>query len=100
MRDTNKEWYRRMKTLTKNALRYYKEHWGILIIKYRSFWGRYVFVLEEQSNRCKVYVGRGIYEMVKEGSKLTVGEINGQLVNIRPGFCKNTGEKSAKDRKE
>ena len=69
--------------------KHYSEHRGILVKKYRSFFGKYVFVMDENGVPSKVYVGRCIYEDAKIGSKLTVGEINHKLVNIRPGICIN-----------
>lgn len=65
----------------------YKEHRGILAKKYRSVFGKYVFIIEESDSRAKVYVGKCIYEGTELGSELTVGEIDGKLVNIRPGVC-------------
>ena len=50
------------------------------------------FVIEDNNIRSKVYVGRCIYADTKLGSKLTVGEINRKLINIRPGICKNSDE--------
>ena len=67
----------------------YTEHRGSLINKYRNFWGKYVFVVDEDGKKSKVYVGRCIYEDAELGSRLTIGEINRKLVNIRPGICKN-----------
>ena len=75
-----------------NIKKHYKEHRGILIKKYRSVFGKYVFVIEENNIRSKVYVGKCIYADTKLGSKLTVGEINRKLINIRPGICKNSDE--------
>ena len=67
----------------------YKEHRGSLIKKYRNVLGKYVFVIDENGKKSKVYVGKCIYEDAKLGSQLTIGEINRKLVNIRPGICKN-----------
>ena len=69
-----------------------KEHLGSLIKKYRNFFGKYVFVVDESGEKSKVYVGKCIYEATKLGSKLTIGEINRKLVNIRLGICKNNDE--------
>lgn len=70
----------------------YKEHRGVLIRKYQDFWGRFVFVIEEENIKSKIYVGKGLYQNIKVGSKLTVGELNRKLINIRPGICKNGDE--------
>lgn len=70
----------------------YKEHRGILIEKYRSVLGKYVFVIDENGETSKVYVGKCIYENTKLGSMLTIGEINRRLINIRPVICKNNDE--------
>ena len=67
----------------------YKEHRGSLIKKYRSIFGKYVFVIDGNGKKAKVYVGKCIYEGTKLGSILTIGEINRKLINIRPGICKN-----------
>ena len=60
--------------------------------KYRSVLGKYVFVVDENSEKSKVYVGKCIYEDSKLGSILTIGEINRKLINIRPGICKNNDD--------
>ena len=70
----------------------YKEHRGCLIKKYRSVFGKYVFVVDENGEKSKVYVGKCIYEDTKLGSILTIGEINCKLINIRPGICKNNDD--------
>ena len=70
----------------------YKEHRGCLIKKYRSVFGKYVFVIDENGEKSKVYVGKCIYQDTKIGFILTVGEINRKLINIRPGICKNNDE--------
>lgn len=70
----------------------YKEHRGSLIKKYRTFFGKYVFVIDENNKKSKVCVGKSIYEDTKLGSKLTIGEINRKLINIRHGICKNNDE--------
>lgn len=67
----------------------YREHRGVLVKKYRSLLGKYVFVIEENNIKSKVYVGRMLFENVEIGSPLTVGVINSKLVNIRPGICEN-----------
>ena len=82
-----------MKTFKQLQLDYvhknYKEHRGNLIKKYRNVLGKYVFVIDENGEKSKVYVGKCIYEDTKLGSILTIGEINRKLINIRPGICKN-----------
>ena len=70
----------------------YKEHRGSLIKKYHNVFGKYIFVIDENGNKSKVYVGKCIYEDTKLGAKLTIGEINRKLINIRPGICKNIDE--------
>ena len=70
----------------------YKEHRGSLIKKYRNVFGKYVFVIDENGEKSKVYVGKCIYDDTELGSKLTVGEISRKLINIRPGICKNNDE--------
>lgn len=67
----------------------YNEHRGVLIKKYCTVFGKYVFVIDENGKKSKVYVGKGIYEDTKLYSELTVGEINRRLVNIRFGICEN-----------
>ena len=75
-----------------NIEKNYKEHRGSLTKKYRSVFGKYVMVIDENGEKTKVYVGKCIYEDTKLGSILTIGEINRKLINIRPGICKNTDE--------
>ena len=75
-----------------NIEKNYKEHRGCLIKKYRSVFGKYVMVIDENGEKSKVYVGKCIYEDTKLGSILTIGEINRKLINIRPGICNNTDE--------
>lgn len=67
----------------------YKEYRGVLVRKYRDFFGRYVFVIDEKGIQGKVRVGKWIYLDTELGTKLTVGVLDGKLVNIRPGICKN-----------
>ena len=75
-----------------NIKKNYKEHRGCLIKKYRSVFGKYAMVIDENGEKSKVYVGKCIYEDIKVGAKLTIGEINHKLINIRPGVCKNNDE--------
>jgi len=72
-----------------NINKYYKEHCGSLIKKYRSVFGKYIFVVDENGKKSKVNVGKFIYQDTKLGSILTIGEINGKLINIRSDICKN-----------
>ena len=72
--------------------KHYKEHRGVLIKKYRNLFGKYIFIIDENVNTSKIYVGKCIYEDTKVGAKLTIGEIERKLVNIHPGICKNTDE--------
>ena len=72
--------------------RAYKDHRGIIAQKYRSFFGNYIVVIEDKAGRTKLYVGQGFYEHVAIGSKWTIGEMNGFVINMRPGFCKDTGD--------
>ncbi len=69
--------------------KHYNEHRGILIKKYRNLFGKYVFVIDENKKTSKIYVGKCIYEDTKLGAKLTIGEIERKLINIRPDICKN-----------
>ena len=70
----------------------YNDYQGFLIRKYKSFFGKYVFVIEQDSNTVKFYVGKGIFDSVAVGSKLTVGLLGKKLINIRPGFCNSVSE--------
>ncbi|MBQ5321419.1 MAG: hypothetical protein J6K88_05140 [Oscillospiraceae bacterium] len=70
----------------------YKEHRGILIRKYRTFFGKHIFVVDENGLQSKIYVGKCIFDDTELGTKLTIGELNQKLINIRPGFCKNTDQ--------
>lgn len=70
----------------------YKDHKGIIVDKYCSFLRKYVIVIEDKSGITKLYVGRGLYEHVQIGSKWTIGEMNGYVINFRPGFCKTTDD--------
>ena len=64
----------------------YREHSGFLIKKYRNFWGAYVFVINEDETNYKIRVGKGLFDEVRQGSQITVGERNGKLINIRVAF--------------
>lgn len=68
----------------------YREHRGAVVRKYRDFFGRYVLVIEEKGELNKVRVGKYIYLDTVLGDKLTVGVMDGKLINIRPGIRKNT----------
>ena len=70
----------------------YKETRGVLIRKYRSVLGQYVFVLDENGVKSKVRVGKMIYLEAELNTKWTIGHIDGKLINIRPGFCENIDE--------
>ena len=72
--------------------RNYKEVRGVLIKKYRNILGKYVFVLEENGAKTKIFIGKGLYERTELGTKWTIGHIHRQIINIRPGFCKNPGD--------
>ena len=68
----------------------YVEYRGVVVRKYRDFWGRYVLVIDEKGVPHKVRVGKWIYMDTELGAKLTVGVLDGKLINIRPGICKKS----------
>ncbi len=65
----------------------YKDIQGVLVKKYRNIFGKYIFVIEENGIKTKITVGKSIHKNTKVGTKWTIGHMNGQLINIRPGFC-------------
>ena len=67
----------------------YKEVRGILFKKYRNIVGKYIFVMDENGKKTKIFVGRALFDKAELNSKWTMGHIDGRLINIRPGFCKN-----------
>ena len=67
----------------------YKDVRGVVVKKYRSILGKYVLVMEENGVKTKIFPGKSLYEFMELGSQWTIGHINGQIINIRPGFCKN-----------
>ena len=75
--------------IKKSMIGDYKEVRGIVYKKYRSVFGKYVLVMDENGRKTKLFPGKSIYEFMEFGSKWTIGHIHGQLINIRPGFCKN-----------
>ena len=81
-----------MSRIYKFMLHNYKDVEGILVRKYRNIFGKYVFVMDENGVKTKIFVGKAIYERTNPNTKWTMGHINGRLINIRPGFCKNTDE--------
>ncbi len=85
-----------MKTFKQMQLDYitknYKEHRGTLSKKYRNLFGKYVFIIDEKGIKSKIFVGKYIYKDYELGSKLTIGELDHKLINIRPGICKNNDE--------
>lgn len=70
----------------------YKEVRGVLIKKYRNILGKYIFVLEDNGIQTKIFVGKALFEKAELNTDWTIGHIEGKLVNIRPGFCKNPDE--------
>lgn len=67
----------------------YSEHRGIVIRKYRNFWGSFVLVLQEGGGSVKVNTGKGIYENCVIGGEYTIGKTGRKLVNIRQGTAEN-----------
>ena len=65
----------------------YSDHHCTLIKKYRNLF-HYVWVLEENGQEFKVYVGKALYFRIELGTQLTIGKIGRKLINIRSGFCK------------
>ena len=65
----------------------YSDHHCILIKKYRTLF-HYVWVLEENGQEFKVYVGKALYFRTELRTRLTIGKIGRKLINVRPGFCK------------
>jgi len=65
----------------------YSDHHCTLTKKYRTLF-HYVWVLEENGQEFKVYVGKALYFHIELGTQLTIGKIGRKLLNIRPGFCK------------
>ena len=64
----------------------YSDHHCTLIKKYRTLF-HYVWVLEENGQEFKVYVGKALYFRIELGTQLTIGKIGRKLINIRTGFC-------------
>ena len=65
----------------------YSDHHCTLIKKYRTLF-HYVWVLEENGQNFKVYVGKALYFRTDLGIRLTIGKNGRKLINVRPGFCK------------
>lgn len=65
----------------------YSDHHCTLIKRYRTPF-HYVWVLEENGQNFKVYVGKALYFRTDLGTRLTIGKIGRKLINVRPGFCK------------
>ena len=74
-----------------------KEIRGILIKKYRNLLGQYIFVMDEKGAKSKICVGKGIFDETKLNTKWTIGHINGKLVNIRSGFCRDKSKRNKFD---
>ncbi|MBP3321745.1 MAG: hypothetical protein J6M12_05275 [Clostridia bacterium] len=72
--------------------RNYKEVRGVLFRKYQNIFGKYIFIIEENDVKTKIIVGKALYDKAELGSNWTIGHINGHLINVRPGFCKNPDE--------
>ena len=70
----------------------YEEVRGVLHKKYRSILGKRIFIIDNNGVKTKIAVGKAIYDNAEVGSKWTMGHIDGRLVNVRPGFCKNIDE--------
>lgn len=70
----------------------YKEVRGVVIKKYRSIFGKYVLLLEENGIKTKIYVNETMFHYAALDSKWTIGHINGTLINMTPGFSRNTDE--------
>lgn len=68
----------------------YKEVQGVLFKKYRNILGKHVFILEKNGVRTKIFVGKALFAKAELNTDWTIGHIEGKLVNIRPGFCKNS----------
>ena len=74
--------------LTQNC----KDVRGVVFRKYRNIWGKCILLMDENGARTKIYVGKSLYKYIELGSKWTIGHIDGNLINIRPGFCENEDE--------
>jgi len=68
----------------------YKEVRGVLSRKYRNIIGKYVFVMDENGKQTKIFVGKALFDKAELNTKWTIGHVEGRIINIRPGFCKNT----------
>ena len=55
-----------------------------------NIFGSYVFVIDEKGIQGKILVGKWVWLDTPLGAKLKVGVLDGKLVNIRPGICRNT----------
>ena len=80
------------KTKVVQMTRNYKDVRGVVFRKYRSIFGKFVLVMDENGVKTKIFPGKSLYEHMALGSKWTIGHIDGKLINIRPGFCQNTDE--------
>ena len=70
----------------------YREVRGVVDRKYRSIWGKYVLIMNDNVAKTKIFPGKSLYEYMELGSSWTIGHINGQIINIRPGFCEDSDE--------
>lgn len=75
-------------------IRNYKEVRGVLSKKYRNILGKYVFVMDENGRKTEIFVGKALFDKAELNTRWTIGHIQGQIINIRPGFCKNPDESS------
>ena len=65
----------------------YSEHHCILINKKKTLF-HYVWVLQDENDIFKVYVGKSLYSDINIGQRITIGRIGKQLINVRLRYCK------------
>ena len=65
----------------------YSEHHCILINKKKTLF-HYVWVLQDNEDVFKVYVGKALCLDINISQRLTIGRIGKRLINVRLGYCK------------
>lgn len=64
----------------------YREHRGILKRKTKNIFGEYIFKVNDGTKTVSVKVGKGLFDMYKINSHVTIGYIGKKLINIKYGI--------------
>lgn len=90
LRDKNKNIHSTKKVRKLKEKNSYNEISGIIAKKSKNIFGKYYIEVSDGIEKVKVELGRALFDIYNENDEITIGYMNGKLINIRNGICEAT----------